>query len=90
MNDRELETPEKVINLLTKREIDYNRPTFRKLMCNGFRYVKDLAEFLGLPDAIDYYYLKQIRFMNDLFHSAMIPLIDIMKNRPDIYKKWSI
>ena len=85
-----METPQKVVNLLTKREIDHNGPTFRKLMRNGFRYVKDLAEFLQLPDIMDYYYPEQIRFMNALSHPAMIPPINIMENRPDIYKKWSI
>ena len=29
-----METPQKVVNLLTKREIDHNGPTFCKLMCN--------------------------------------------------------
>ena len=85
-----METPQKVVNLLTKREIDHNGPTFRRLMRNGFRYVEDLAEFLQLPDIMDYYYPEQIRFMNALSHPAMIPPIDIMENRPDIYRKWFI
>ncbi|CAG8674665.1 5489_t:CDS:2, partial [Racocetra fulgida] len=73
-----METPQKVVNLLTKREIDHNG------------YVKDLAEFLQLPDKIDYYYIEQMDFLCALSHLAMIPPIDIMENRPDIYKKWSI
>ena len=85
-----METPQKVVNLLTKREIDHNGSTFRRLMRNGFRYVKDLAEFLQLPDKIDYYYIEQMDFLCALSHPAMIPPIDIMENRPDIYKKWSI
>ena len=85
-----METPQKVVNLLTKRGIDHNGPTFHKLMRNGFRYVKDLARFLQLPDAIDYYYPEQIGFLNDLSYPAMIPPINIMENRPDIYKKWFI
>ena len=85
-----METPQKIVNLLTKREIDLNGSTFRKLMRNGFRYVKDLAEFLQLPEKIDYYYIEQMDFLSDLSHPAMIPPIDIMENRPDIYKKWSI
>ena len=64
-------TPQKVINLLTKREIDHNEPTFRKLMRNGFRYVKDLAEFLQLPDDIDYNYPEQIGFLTLLSHPAV-------------------
>ncbi|CAG8820000.1 8393_t:CDS:1, partial [Racocetra fulgida] len=47
-------------------------------------------EFLQLPDKIDYYYIEQIDFLCALSHSAMIPPINIMENRPDIYKKWSI
>ncbi|CAG8614918.1 11975_t:CDS:1, partial [Diversispora eburnea] len=85
-----METPQKVLNLLTKREIDLNGSTFRRLMRNGFRYVKDLAEFLKLPDAMDYYYIEQMEFLSDLSYPAMIPPIDIMENRPDIYRKWSI
>ncbi|RIB18262.1 hypothetical protein C2G38_2185150 [Gigaspora rosea] len=52
-----METPQKVVNLLTKREIDHNRAD-GLFMC--------------------------------LSHPAMIPPIDIIENRPDIYKKWSI
>ncbi|CAG8480511.1 30214_t:CDS:2 [Gigaspora margarita] len=50
----------------------------------------NLAEFLQLLDIMDYYYPEQIRFMNALSYPAMIPPIDIMENRPDIYKKWTI
>ena len=74
-----METPQKVINLLTKRKIDHNGPTFRRLMRNGFKYVKNLSEFLQLPDIMDYYYPEQIRFMSALSHPAMIPPIDIME-----------
>src|SRR5271170_296101 len=85
-----MKTSQKVINLLTKKEIDLNGPIFHKLACNGFKYVKDLSEFLQFPDAIDYNFPKQIRFLTLLSYPAIIPSIDIMKNRPDIYRKWFI
>ena len=85
-----MEAPKKVINLLTKREIDHNGPTFRKLMRNGFKYVKNLAEFLHLPDAMDYYYIEHIDFLSSLSHPAMIPPVNVMRDRPYIYKKWFI
>ncbi|RHZ80267.1 hypothetical protein Glove_137g85 [Diversispora epigaea] len=78
------------INLLTKREINLNGSTSRKLIHNGFRYVNNLAEFLQLPDAIDYYFTEQMDYLKALSYPAIIPPIDIMQNRPDIYKRWFI
>ncbi|RHZ82148.1 hypothetical protein Glove_114g102 [Diversispora epigaea] len=90
MNIRELDVPEKAINLLTKREINLNGSTSRKLIHNGFRYVKNLAEFLQLPDAMDYYFTEQMDYLKSLSYPAIIPPIDIMQNRPDIYRRWFI
>ncbi|RHZ76064.1 hypothetical protein Glove_207g23 [Diversispora epigaea] len=73
-------------DIYRKRSISIE--TYRNLF--QAMYVKDLAEFLKLPDAMDYYYIEQMEFLSDLSYPAMIPPIDIMENRPDIYRKRSI
>ncbi|RHZ80876.1 hypothetical protein Glove_131g55 [Diversispora epigaea] len=90
MNIQELNASEKVVNLLTKREINLNGSTFRKLIHNRFKYFKNLAEFLQLSDTIDYYFTEQMDFLSALSHPAIISPIDIMENKPDIYKRWYI
>ncbi|CAH1771088.1 14286_t:CDS:1, partial [Entrophospora sp. SA101] len=90
MNDQELETPEKVLNLLTARMINLNGPTFRKLIRNGYRYVNDLSNYSEIFEHIDYDYPEHTSFLFNIWKPAIIPPLDILQSRPDIYRKYLV
>ncbi|RHZ54539.1 hypothetical protein Glove_426g29 [Diversispora epigaea] len=50
---------------------------------------RDRPEWVNIPQT-NAQWLQQMEFLSDLSYPAMIPPIDIMENRPDIYRKWSI
>ena len=81
---------EKVLNLLSDRQINLNGSTFRKLICNGYRYVNDLSNYSEISDHIDYDCPDHISCLRKLCNSAIIPPPDILQNRPDIYCKYLI
>ncbi|CAG8594142.1 46108_t:CDS:10 [Gigaspora margarita] len=60
MNDQELETPEKVLNLLTDQMINLNGPTFRKLICNRYIHVSDLSNYSEISEHLDYEFLENL------------------------------
>ena len=84
MNDQELETPEKVLNLLTDRMININGPTFRKLIRNGYKHVSDLSNYSEISEHIDYGYSDHTAFLFNIWKPAVIPPPEILQNRPDI------
>ena len=90
MNDQELETPEKVLNLLTARMINLNGPTFRKLIRNGYRHVSDLSNYSEISEYIDYDCLDYTAFLFNIWKPAVIPPLEILQNRPDIYCKYLV
>ena len=90
MNDQELETPEKVLNLLTARMINLNGPTFRKLIRNGYRHVSDLLNYSEISEYIDYSCSDHTAFLFNIWKPAVIPPPEILQNRPDIYHKYLI
>ncbi|CAG8851909.1 12271_t:CDS:2, partial [Gigaspora margarita] len=47
---------------------------------------RDQSQRANIPQT-NAQWLQQMDFLSALSHPAMIPLIDIMENRPDIYKK---
>ncbi|CAG8809142.1 20046_t:CDS:2 [Gigaspora margarita] len=50
---------------------------------------RDQSQWANIPQT-NAQWLQQIDFLSAQSHPAMIPPIDIMENRPDIYKKWFI
>ncbi|RIB26579.1 hypothetical protein C2G38_2162972 [Gigaspora rosea] len=69
MSDQELETPEKVLNLLTDRMINLNGPTFRKLIRNGYKHpaVIPPPEILQNRPDIYHKYLITVESCQNLF-----------------------
>jgi len=79
MNDQELETPEKVLNLLTDRMININGPTFRKLIRNGYKHVSDLSNYSEISEHIDYGYSDHTAFLFNIWKPAVIPPPEILQ-----------
>ncbi|CAG8674701.1 605_t:CDS:1 [Ambispora gerdemannii] len=90
MNDQELESPEKVLNLLTDRMINLNGPTFRKLIRNEYRHVSDLSNYSEISEYIDYGCSDHTAFLFNIWKPAVIPSPEILQNRPNIYCKYLI
>ncbi|CAG8599659.1 2377_t:CDS:2, partial [Cetraspora pellucida] len=51
--DQDFNIPEKVLNLSTSRWIKKNGKLFQKLLCEGYKYTKDLSHYLDNVSLID-------------------------------------
>src|SRR6266496_6053477 len=78
-----------VLNILTRRWIDPNRKLFQKLICEGYKYVDRLSDYL---EDIGIIYVGEFELdpLAVFYHPALIPPLSILASRSDIRKKFPI
>ena len=78
-----------VLNILTDRWIDPNRKLFQKLICEDYKYVDRLSDYL---EDIGIIYVGEFELepLADFCHPALIPPLSILASRADIRKNFPI
>ena len=78
-----------LLNILTGQWIDPNRKLFQKLICEGYKYVDRLSDYL---EDIGIIYVGEFELdpLADFYHPALIPPLSILASRSDIRKKFPI
>src|SRR4051794_1181203 len=78
-----------VLNILTGRWINSNRKLFQKLICEGYKYVDRLSDYL---EDIGIIYVGEFELdpLADFYHPALIPPLSILASRADICKDFPI
>ncbi|CAG8764432.1 28610_t:CDS:2, partial [Gigaspora margarita] len=76
--NKEFNKPEEVLNLSTGRWIKFNRKLYKKLLRKGYKYTKDLLQYLEEVPLIDIGEYGTIYPLVNFYHSALIAPLSIL------------
>ncbi|CAG8838524.1 28637_t:CDS:1, partial [Gigaspora margarita] len=88
--NKEFNESEEVLNLSTGRWIKFNRKLYKKLLREGYKYTKDLSQYLEEVLLIDIGEYSTIYPLVNFYHSAFIPPLSILARRGDICRRCPI
>ncbi|CAG8732338.1 23302_t:CDS:1 [Racocetra persica] len=90
MKDQDFDIPEEVLNLSTGRWIKKNGKLFQKLLCEDYKYTKDLLYYLDDVLLIDLDKYGTIYPLADFFYFALILSLSTLAKMRDICKRYLI
>ncbi|CAG8789847.1 8341_t:CDS:2, partial [Gigaspora margarita] len=88
--NKEFNESEEVLNLSTNRWIKFNGRLYKKLLHEGYKYTKDLSQYLEEVPLIDIGEYGTIYPLVNFYHSALIPPLSILARRGDICSRCPI
>ncbi|CAG8832215.1 23112_t:CDS:2, partial [Gigaspora margarita] len=88
--NKEFNKPEEVLNFSTGRWIKFNGKLYKKLLHKGYKYTKDLSQYLEEVSLIDIGEYSTIYPLVNFYHSALIPPLSILARRGDICRRCPI
>ncbi|CAG8608931.1 8756_t:CDS:2, partial [Scutellospora calospora] len=88
--NKKFNEPEEVLNLSTNHWIKRKGKLYNRLLCEGYKYARDLIHYLEdiLPIDLDEY--STIYPLADFYYPALIPPLSILAQRGDICRRYPI